>query len=209
MMLTLDDALYALDLFGVGVFAVSGTLKAAEKNMDIFGCVLIAAVTGIGGGTLRDVLLGASPVFWVARNEYLGVCAAAALAVFAAARGARLGLRQLWLTWADALGLAIFCVIGARAAMAAGAPMAVAVLMGVMTATFGGVIRDLLCAEIPLILQREIYATAAAAGAAAYVVVFALTAHEPAAIAVGLTLSFAARAAGIVFGLSLPSFPRR
>lgn len=203
----MDDALYAIDLFGVGVFAVSGALKAADKNMDIFGCVLIATVTGIGGGTLRDLLLGTAPVFWVGQNEYLAVCAVAALIVFAAARRARLGLRQRWLTWADALGLATFCVIGARAAMSAGAP--VAVLMGVMTATFGGIIRDLLCAEIPLILQREIYATAAAAGAVAYVAVNGLAANEPMAVAAGLVIGFTARGAGIVFGLSLPSFPQR
>lgn len=204
----MDDTLYALDLFGVGVFALSGALKAAEKNMDIFGCVLIAAVTGIGGGTLRDVLLGTAPVFWVTQNEYLAVCAALALIVSVAVRRTRLGPLQRWLTWADALGLATFCVIGARAALAAGAPMAVAVLMGVMTATFGGITRDLLCAEIPLILQREIYATAAAAGAAAYVGVIALAADEPAAVVIGLLVGFGARAAGIVFGLSLPRLRR-
>jgi uncharacterized membrane protein YeiH len=200
----MDHLMYALDLLGVAVFATSGALKASQKRMDLFGFMLVATVTGIGGGTLRDLLLGIRPVFWVVQVEYLAICAALAVVVFFVAH--RLRSRQRWLVWADAVGLATFCVVGAQVASAAGTPMAVAVLMGVMTATFGGVIRDVLCGEIPLILQREIYATAAGAGALVYVGAMAATSNEALATVAAFIVALAARAAGIVFGLSLPSY---
>jgi len=200
----MDSFIYVLDLVGVAVFAVSGALKASQKRMDVFGFVLIAAVTGIGGGTLRDLLLGIRPVFWITRTEYLAVCAFIAVAIFLIAP--RLKSRQRWLVWADAVGLATFCVVGTQVALSVGTPVSVAVLMGVMTAAFGGIIRDVLCGEIPLVLQREIYATAAAAGSIAYVAVVAVTESEPIAMAVAFAVALAARAAGIVFGLSLPAY---
>jgi len=200
----MDSLIYVLDLVGVAVFATSGALKASQKRMDVFGFVLIASVTGIGGGTLRDLLLGIRPVFWITRTEYLAVCAVIAVAIFFVAH--RLKSRQRWLVWADAVGLATFCVGGTQVALSTGAPVSVAVLMGVMTAAFGGIIRDVLCGEIPLVLQREIYATAAAAGSIAYVAVLAVTESEFIAMALAFAVTLAARAAGIVFGLSLPTY---
>ena len=157
----MSTMIYVLDLIGVAVFAVSGALTASRKQMDIIGFALIATVTGIGGGTIRDLVLDRGAVFWVRQPEYLWLCSGVALLVFFVAH--RLESRRFrWLIWADAMGLALFAVIGASVANNLGAPPAVAVLMGVMSASFGGIIRDVLCAEIPLILRREIYITAAA-----------------------------------------------
>ncbi|MBK8907967.1 MAG: trimeric intracellular cation channel family protein [Rhodospirillales bacterium] len=200
----MNQFIQLLDLFGVAVFAASGALKASSKRMDVFGFVLIATVTGIGGGTLRDLLLGVRPVFWIGKPEYLAVCAATAILGFFIAH--RLQHRQNWLLWADAVGLAIFCVLGAEVALAVGAPASVAVLMGLMTATFGGIIRDVLCAESPLILHREIYATAAAAGSLVYVLADWASVPPAAAMLTAFAVAFGARAAGILFGLSLPTY---
>jgi len=205
--LSTEVLIYALDLFGVSVFALTGAPKASQKDMDVFGMMLMAAVVGIGGGTVRDLLLGIRPVFWVDRLEYILICVVIAVGVFFIAH--RLPSRQRWLAWADAIGLATFSVVGTQVAIGAGAPSVVAVLMGIMTATFGGIMRDVLCAEIPLILQREIYAMAAAAGAIVYVLGLAATGNEPLCAVLAFCVAFAARAAGILFQLSLPRFTRR
>lgn len=202
----MDNLMYALDLVGVAVFATSGGLKASQKQMDLFGFILVATVTGIGGGTLRDLLLGIRPVFWVAQVEYLGISAVLAIFVFFVAH--RLRSRQSWLVWADAVGLATFCIVGSQVALTAGTPVAVAVLMGVMTATFGGVIRDVLCGEIPLILRREVYATAAALGALVYVAALGTTSIESLSTMLAFVVALTARGAGIVFQLSLPSYKK-
>jgi uncharacterized membrane protein YeiH len=152
-------------------------------------------------------MLDRGPVFWVREPIYLWVTSAAAAAVFALAP--RLEQRQPLLLWADAVGLAAFAVTGAQTALQAGAGNMVAGLMGTMTATFGGLIRDLVCHETPLILHREIYATAAAAGAAVLVLGEAAGLPPTLAAGAGLLVAFAARAVGILFGLSLPSHLRR
>ena len=198
--------LYWLDLTGVAVFAVSGALVAARKQLDPVGFLFVAAVTGTGGGTLRDVLLD-RPVFWVHQPIYLWVTSAAAVVTFFVAP--HLQRRLSVLLWADAVGMAVFCVLGARTALDAGVDPAVAVLMGTMTATFGGLVRDVVCTEIPLLLRREIYATAAAAGAATLVVSDALGLSGPPATALGLGLAFGTRAVGLIWGLSLPVYRPR
>jgi uncharacterized membrane protein YeiH len=203
----MDGLLYWLDLAGVAVFAVSGALEAARKQLDLVGFLFVAAVTGIGGGTLRDVLLDRGPVFWVHEPVYLWVTSAAAVATFLIAP--HIERRAVVLLWADALGMAVFCVLGARMALDAGAAPEVAVLMGTMTATFGGLIRDVVCTETPLLLKREIYATAAAAGAALLVAAEALGAGQPLATGLGLALAFAIRALALTWGLSLPVYRPR
>ena len=194
-----------LDHAGVAVFAASGALTAARKRLDIVGFCLVATVTGIGGGTLRDLLLGNLPVYWVQVPSYALLCLAVAVIVFFAEPPLESRLRVL--LWADALGLALFSVTGAERALQAGAPVLVAMLMGVITAAFGGIIRDVLCAELPLILRKEIYATAAAAGA--LVCTLLATADASAAVAetAGFAVAFGARAVGLAFGLSLPAAP--
>lgn len=197
--------LHALDLIGVVVFAISGGLTAARKQLDIVGFLFVAAVTGIGGGTLRDLLLDRGPVFWVQEPLPLWLTSAAALLVYAMARHVERRCRAL--LWADALGLAVFCVMGAETALAAGAAPSVAILMGAMTATFGGLIRDVVCNETPLILRREIYVTAAAAGAATYLLAHELAMPPPLALGAGIATAFVIRAVALIFGLSLPTYP--
>lgn len=191
----------------MAVFAVSGALEAARKQLDIVGFLFVGAVTGIGGGTLRDVLLDRGPVFWVHEPIYLWVTSAAAVATFVVAP--HIERRAVALLWADAVGLAVFCVLGARMALDAGAGPAVAVLMGAMTATFGGLIRDVVCTETPLLLKREIYATAAAGGATLLVIGDALGLQTPLATTLGLALAFAIRALALVWGLSMPIYRPR
>ena len=150
--------LYWLDLFGVFVFAISGALAADRRGMDLFGFVAIALLPAIGGGTVRDIVLGA-PVFWVQDTIYLWLIGAAALLTFLAAPVLQRVERLL--LWADAVGLSVFCVAGAAKSFALTGSAEVAVVLGVVTAVLGGIIRDVVCNEIPLILRQDIYATAA------------------------------------------------
>lgn len=202
-----DTWLYWIDHAAIAVFAVSGALVASRKRMDVVGFILIAIVTGFGGGTLRDLLLGRTPVFWLRAPELVAVAALAAVLVFFTAHRVQNRFRAL--LWADAVGLAIYAVLGAEIALLAGAHGWAAILLGVVTATFGGIARDVICNEIPLILRREIYVTAAAAGAAMYVLLrLEGVWREPAFIAGALTC-FAIRAAAIQFGWSLPGYRAR
>lgn len=196
-----------LDATGVFVFALSGALTASRKELDIVGFLLVATVTGIGGGTLRDLLLGRDPVFWIAQPEYLYVTAAAAVLVYFTAH--LVERRYPILLWAAAVGLALFAVLGARIALLTGTGPVVAVVMGVMTATMGGLIRDVLCGERPLILAKEIYATAAFAGAAVTVGLLALAIPGVVAEAAGLATALLIRGAGIAFGLAIPTYRAR
>jgi len=198
---------YYLDLFGVGVFAVTGALAAGRKHMDVFGIVVVALVTALGGGTLRDTVLGVRPLFWVADTTYVIVAAAAALVTFSAARFARPHPRLL--LFADAFGLAIFTAVGSQKAFAAGAPGLIAVLMGVMTGVAGGMVRDVLCGEIPLILRKEIYATASLAGGVAFVLLRSMAVSQPVSTTAAVLLVVAVRLAAIHWRLSLPAFPAR
>ncbi|EDP64654.1 hypothetical protein BAL199_04319 [alpha proteobacterium BAL199] len=195
-----------LDLLGVAVFAATGALVASRKQMDLVGFGLMASATGIGGGTLRDVLLE-RPVFWIADGRYLAVCLGIAVLIYLTAHIVQ--RRFVVLLWADAIGISAYAVMGAELGLRAGAAPPVAVVLGVMTATFGGLIRDVLCQETPLILRREIYATAVAAGAGAYVIALSLGAEKPLAAILGFAIGFAVRAGGIGFGWSLPTYRPR
>ncbi len=200
-----DSALrMGLDYAGVAVFAATGALAAARRGYDIVTFAFFAAVTGIGGGTLRDLLLGA-PVFWVANPGYVAVCIAAAGAVWAV--GERLS-RFRSLLWLDALGLAAYCVVGASKAADWGAPPLVAGVMGVLSATFGGVVRDVLAGEPSVLLRKEIYVTAAVLGAGVFVVLRIVGAPDIVAGGLGIAAAFALRAAAIARGWTLPGFGR-
>lgn len=196
----------AIDYLGVAAFAASGALVASRKQMDIVGFTLLAVVTGIGGGTLRDLLLGL-PVFWIARPDYLLICATMAFAAFFTAH--LLASRYRVLLWCDAAGLALFAVIGAETALLAGTGPFVALAMGMITATIGGVIRDVLGAEEPVILSREIYATAALAGAGSFVLLDALGLPRDAALIAALIIGFGIRGLAITCGWSLPRYRPR
>jgi len=196
--------LYILDLFGVVVFAVTGALAAGRKRMDLFGVTVLALATALGGGTARDLVLGTGSVFWVADPLYVVVGAAAAVLTFIVARLWRLPERVLLV--GDAFGLAVFTVIGADKALGLDVSPAIAVLMGMMTGTVGGMIRDVLSGEIPLILRREVYATASLCGAVVFVVLASVFPGAWANAAAAVAVVLAIRLAAIRFRLSLPTF---
>jgi uncharacterized membrane protein YeiH len=193
-----------LDWFGICVFALSGALVASRKQMDIVGFALLGCVTGIGGGTVRDVLLGSLPVFWIQKPAYLITCVVVSCVAFFIAHLAHSRLR--FLLWCDAIGLALFSVTGNQVALAGGAGNTIAIAMGVVTATFGGVIRDILGGEIPIILRREIYVTAAFLGASIFVFSQALGVNTDTSLVAGFLAAIALRSAAIKFDLSLPVF---
>lgn len=196
--------LMALDYAAVTVFAATGALAAARGRHDIVTFAFFAAVTGVGGGTLRDLLIGA-PVFWVERPDYLAWCLGAALAVWVL--GPRRFSERL-LVWLDAVGMASYAVVGAAKALALGMGPVPAIVMGVMTATFGGIIRDVLAREPSILLRREIYITAALAGAAAFVILMSLGVRPMAAGLAGFAVGMALRGGAIAFGWALPAFAK-
>jgi uncharacterized membrane protein YeiH len=196
----------ALDWLGIIAFTVTGALVASRKQMDVVGFVVLGTVTGIGGGTLRDVLLGL-PVFWVREPAYLIACAVASTLVFFAAQIPQ--SRYRYLLWMDAIGLALFAVTGAEKASQAGVHFAVAVTMGVITATFGGIVRDLLGGESPVILSREIYASAAVAAAVVLFVLMAAGAPREQSVGFGFAIGLLIRAAALRYGWSLPRYRQR
>jgi uncharacterized membrane protein YeiH len=194
-----------LDYAGVALFALTGALAAARLRHDLVTFCFFAAVTGIGGGTLRDLLIGA-PVFWVRDPGYLAVCIAAAGAVWAVGgRGWRLNV----LLWLDAIGLAAYSVLGAAKAADYGVPPLVCVVMGVLTATFGGIVRDVLAQEPSVLLRREIYLTAAVLGAGTYVLLQLLRIDGTLSAGVAVAAAFALRACALRFGWRLPGFEDR
>jgi len=190
-----------IDLFGVAVFAISGALVAARKQMDLFGMIVLAVVTGIGGGTLRDLLLGV-PVFWINQPVYILVGTGSAVA--AAILGRFVTLGRWPLLAADALGLAFFCVLGAAKALQAGAGPVIVTLMGVMTGVVGGVVRDILSGEVPLILRHDLYATCAVVGAGTFEILLAIGVPIELAVWVGMLAALALRLAAIRWHLGLP-----
>ena len=204
----IDQLVYFFDLFGTAVFAFSGVLVAGRLRMDAIGVIVLAAVTAIDGGTIRDLLIGASPIFWIQDTTYLWVILATAAFGMWLARVPR---RLPWyvLPVADAFGLALFVVIGAKKALLFGTSGMVAVVMGVITGVAGGLIRDVLAREIPMVLQKEIYATACIFGGVLYTTSVALElAHIPAML-ISMLGVLAVRIPAIFRHLSLPSFTLR
>ena len=195
-----------LDLAGVAVFAVSGALVASRKQLDIVGFALLATVTGIGGGTLRDLLLD-RPVGWISNPDYLIVCLMAAISAFFLAPA--LHRRFVILVWLDAAGMALFCVLGSFVALNAEVSPIVAIVLGVISATFGGIIRDVIGNELPLVLRKELYVTCAAAGSTIFVMLQLLEVSTMISQVSGFAAAFLLRAIGIHFKLSLPAYKNR
>lgn len=199
----LDLGFSLFDYAAVAVFGATGALAAARRKHDIVTFAFFAAVTGVGGGTLRDLLIDA-PVFWVARPGYLVMCLAAAVAVWLLGRRTwRMGL----LLWLDAIGMAAYGVVGAAKALSLGVHPISAVVMGVLTACFGGVIRDVLANEPSVLLRREIYVTAALLGAGVFVGLASLGVDRLFAGGAGMVVAFTVRGGALRFGWSLPGFP--
>lgn len=196
--------LHWIDLFGVAVFAISGTLMAYKKYMDGFGVVVLASVTAIGGGTLRDMILDL-PVFWVQQPDFLYAILVAAVITIIWLRITHKFPYQILLV-ADALGLAFFNVMGLQKALNYGTGPFIAIVMGTMTAVFGGLIRDVICREIPLVLKGELYATTCIFGGLLYVLCTLVDVSTSLAMLAGLLGTLALRLAAIYWHWQLPVF---
>ena len=196
----LSASILAIMYFGDVVFAVSGALTAARYRMDVLGFVLIGTITGIGGGTLRDLLLGRT-VWWTQDPLELILCVAASLATFFFITSDT--TRRKGMIWADALGLAAFGVVGSHIALEFGAPFVVAVFMGMVTATGGGFIRDVLTNTQPMILSGQLYATAALLGSLSYASLRYLGVPEIVAEPVAFLAAFSLRASAIIFDIRM------
>src|SRR5689334_11247976 len=195
-------ALVLLDYFGIAVFAISGALVAAEKRLDFVTFIFFAVVAGVGGGTLRDLLIGA-PVFWVRTNGTLVICIAAALLVWIASRRRFAGRALLWF---DAAGMPAYAVYGAAKALGYGVAPIPAFVMGVLTACVGGIIRDVLAGEPSVLMRRELYVTPAALSAGLFVALTLLGIDIWPAAAIAIAAGFALRAGAIARRWSLPPY---
>ncbi len=201
----MDSIMHILDLIGTAVFAITGALVAGRKRMDTFGVVILGCVTAVGGGTLRDVVLGRSPVFWVSSPHYLAIAALAAIGTFVVAH--RWRLPEMAIAYADAVGLAVFTVIGFQTSFQTTGSFGISIIMGMTTGVVGGIVRDVLAGEIPLIFHKEIYASASLAGAA--LLALSTRLHWPASLAILLSIltSLGIRLAALHWNLTLPIFP--
>ena len=203
----MENLLYWAALSAVAVNALTGVLDAGRKQMDLIGVMMVGAATALGGGMVRDVLLG-RPVFWISDQVYLVVALATTLVVFFGVRGLRLPPRLFLIP--DALGLALFTIVGTQIALAWEAPWLVATLLGVITGVVGGVLRDVLCNEVPLIFVRgELYASAAWAGALALVGLQALGVSPVIAAWAGMAIVLGVRLAAMAWRISLPTYSER
>lgn len=197
-----------LDYAAVFVFALTGALVASRAQLDIVGFVFLACLTATGGGTLRDLILDRDPVFWVREPAILMVATGAAVLIFFTAHLAE--SRYRWLLWLDAVALSVAVPAGVGVALDTGQSAAIVILMGVMTGTFGGMLRDVVANEVPLVLkQGELYVTAAFAGSAAALGALALGVEETVALLVAAGVTFALRAGSMAFGWKLPVYRSR
>ena len=200
----IPDALVLLDYVGIAVFAVSGALLAAEKKQTLVTFIFFAVITGVGGGTVRDLLIGA-PVFWMHTNATLLICIGAALGVWFLSRRT---IAERALLWFDAVGLAAYATYGASKALRYGVAPVPAFAMGVMTACVGGIIRDVLANEPSILMRPELYVTAAALASGLFVGLTLVGAPPGLAALVAGLAGFSLRAAAIARGLSLPAYDR-
>lgn len=199
-----ENVFMALDYAGVAVFAATGALAAAKIRGDIITFAFFAAVTGVGGGTLRDVLLDV-PVFWVRSPGYVAMCLAMAVLVWFTGGPRR--WREQALLWLDAVGVSGYAILGASKALAVGVHPLIAAIMGMLTACFGGVIRDVLAREPSAIIKREIYVTAAIFGAGSYALLMTLGVMPRYAMVIAFSAAFLLRSGAMVYGWYLPAFP--
>jgi uncharacterized membrane protein YeiH len=199
------EILYFAGIVGVAVFAASGALAAAQKRLDILGFILFGTVTGIGGGTLRDLILDVD-VFWVSDVLYLQVCIVASVLTFFIAP--HFLSRKRFFLWMDAAGLALFSVLGTAKAYSLGVDPLVAITMGTITPTLGSVIRDILLGQEPVLLGGDVYVTVAIIGAVSYLALLNTTQEATLSSLVAILIAFLTRAGAIVFNWRLPKFSK-
>jgi uncharacterized membrane protein YeiH len=197
--------IYIIDMFGTAIFAISGVLLAGRLKMDPFGVTVLASVTAIGGGTIRDMALGATPVFWITDTNYLLVIFVTCILTMLIIRKPK---RLPWyiLPVSDAIGLAVFVGIGVEKALKYNADPMVAVIMGVITGCGGGIIRDVLAREVPMVLRSEVYATACILGGIVHTSSLAFDIEGSTSMLLGVATTLIIRLAAIRWHLSLPTF---
>lgn len=206
MAFDITAAVNIMGLSAVAVFAISGALDAARQKMDILGFLLIGTVTGLGGGTVRDLLLGKLPVLWIREPVWIIVClTASAITYFIAPK---LASRTRALLWMDAVGIALFAVVGTEIGLKFGTSALIAVCMGVMTASFGGIARDLLCGSNLTLMNEELYITTMLAGSVTYLTLNWLQLPNNYDLIGGFLVAFILRALAIMFKVKLPNIYR-
>lgn len=201
---TQGQVVHLMDLFGTSVFAITGSLAAGKKRMDIFGVLVLGLVTAVGGGTLRDLLLGQCPVFWIKNSSYLIVVIVTCILTLLLARFIIISMNILLVF--DALGLAVFTIIGMISSLSVIESEIVAAIMGIITGVAGGILRDALSAEVPLILHKEIYAAACLGGTITYLGLSHAGMQKSFCIVISIMITLSLRLAAIRWNISLPVF---
>ena len=195
-----------LDYMAIFLFAATGALSASRKQLDLIGFIFLGAITGIGGGTLRDVILD-QPVFWVKNTNYILVCVAAGIVVFFTAH--RFESRYRLLLWLDAIGMSAYAALGAFKGLTATGSPVVAIVTGMLTATFGGILRDIVAGEPSVLLRPEIYVSAALAGAGVFTVADAVGIHQVGCFALATMTAFIIRGGALRYGWTFPVYKAR
>jgi len=198
---------FIIDILGTIAFAISGVLVAMEKKMDIFGVLIIAFATAVGGGTLRDIMIGSTPVFWMRDYTYISIIIGTV--AFAVLFANHLHNFPKTLLFFDAVGLGLFTMVGVEKGLAYELLPVMCIALGTVTACFGGVIRDILCNKIPTIFSREIYATACILGGVSYFVLIQLPIEEAYAYSIAILVVIVGRLLAIRFGIALPNIYRK
>lgn len=196
-----------MDILGTAAFAVSGVLVAMEKRLDLFGVVIIAFVTSIGGGTLRDLLIGNTPVIWMRDLTYLTTILITVF--FSIIFVNQLKYLRTSLFLFDTIGIGLYTMVGIEKGLQVGLLPVMCIALGTMTASFGGVIRDILCNEIPVIFRKEIYATACIAGGASYFLFVLLPIPDSYAFGAAILVVIALRILAVRFGIRLPNIYKK
>ena len=196
------DFLHLIDLIGTFVFAVSGVMAAAENKMDFFGASVIGFVTAVGGGTIRDLLIGSLPVGWMLNIDYLLIIFSAIVCTMLFRKLFEKLYKALFLF--DTIGIGLFTVLGVQKTLSIGLHPLVALMMGMVSAVFGGVVRDVLSGRVPLIFRKEIYATACLAGASVYVLLWQLNSPEFMSLFLSMGTTISIRVVAVVNKWQLP-----
>lgn len=196
-----------LDYLAIALFAATGALAASRKQLDLIGFIFLAAITGIGGGTLRDVVLGQLPVFWVKNPNYMLACLGAAVLVYFTAH--LFESRYRLLLWLDAVGLSAYAAVGAAKGLAATGSPVVAIVTGMLTAAFGGILRDIVAGEPSVLLRPEIYVSAALVGAGVYTATDALGFSQIVCFTAAMATAFVIRGGALLYGWTFPVYKRR
>ncbi len=202
------DLLTTLFVIGITIEAMTGALSAGRRSMDLFGVVFIGCITALGGGTVRDVLLNAHPLTWIENPLYISITVAASLVTVYIFAPYMLRLRGLFLGL-DALGLSVFTVVGVKKAIFYGHEYSIAIFAGIITGIFGGVMRDILCDDIPLIFKSELYASVSLVTAMLYILLIKLMVPDTVAVIITLFFGFFLRMLAIRLHWKMPKFEYR